>query len=143
MTQRIINIVDLSALQQEYETILDFAANDFLPNAFPTTPQHILANSHTVTSRSESQYNISDPPRVQYWRPSSQLIKKLRFLHEEAYAQFPCAPCCYCSRLLYPLKVVWVCRNSNSRFPFEELYPDVALLENLKRPNTFACRNPP
>lgn len=87
MTQRIINIVDLSALQQEYETILDFAANDFLPNAFPTTPQHILANSHTVTSRSESQYNISDPPRVQYWRPSSQLIKKLRFLHEEAYAQ--------------------------------------------------------
>ena len=60
---------------------------------------------------------------------------------------YPCAPCCYCGRLLYPLKAVWVCRNSNSRFPFEELYPDVALLENLKRPNTFAscraCRNPP
>lgn len=47
MTQRIINIVDLSALQQEYETIVDFAANNFLPNAFATTP-----NSHTVPSRS-------------------------------------------------------------------------------------------
>ncbi|CAG8593381.1 9931_t:CDS:2 [Paraglomus brasilianum] len=149
MTQRIINIVDLSALQQEYETVVDFA-NDLLPNVFATTPQHVLANSHTVTSRSatfESQYNANGSPCVQYWRPSSDLIKKLRFLHEEAYAQFPCAPCCYCGRLLYPLKAAWVYRNSNSRFPFEELYPDVALLENLKRPNMFAicraCRNPP
>ena len=49
MKQRIINTVDFSALQQEYETIVDFAANDFLPNAFATTPQHVLANSHTET----------------------------------------------------------------------------------------------
>ena len=48
MTQRIINIVDLSALQQEYETVVDFA-NDLLPNVFATTPQHVLANSHTET----------------------------------------------------------------------------------------------
>jgi len=30
MTQRIISIVDLSALQEEYETIMDFISNDLL-----------------------------------------------------------------------------------------------------------------
>ena len=47
MKQRIINTVDFSALQQEYETIVDFPANDFLP-AFATTPQHVLAYYVTV-----------------------------------------------------------------------------------------------
>ena len=152
MTQRVIQIADLPALQ-EYETIIDFTTDSPLFSLLPepcTTTDATSINPQSQASMSaivESQYNTSNPPRAQYWHPSSQLIKKLRFLHEKAYAQFPCAPCCYCDRLLYPLKAVWVCRNSNSRFPFEELYPDVALLENLKRPNTFAscraCRNPP
>jgi len=152
MTQRVIQIADLSTLQ-EYETVINFTADSTLISLLPepyTTTQAMSINPQSQISTYasvNSQYNTSDSTHVQYWRPSSELIKKLRLLHEEAYAQFPCAPCCYCGRLLYPLKAVWVSRNSDSRFPFEEPYPDVALLENPKQPNMFAscraCRNPP
>ena len=112
MTQRVIQIADLPALQ-EYETIIDFTTDSLLLEPCTTTEATSI-NPQSQASMSaivESQYNTSNPPRAQYWHPSSQLIKKLRFLHEKAYAQFPCAPCCYCGRLLYPLKAVWVCEE--------------------------------
>jgi len=42
------------------------------------------------------------PSNTTHWRPSDELRKVLRLLYEEDYAQFPCVPCSYCSRLLYP-----------------------------------------
>ena len=94
----------------------------------------------------ESQYNISDPPRVQYWYLSSQLIKKITLPSRGSICTVSLCSVLLLWQITLPLKAVWVCRNSNSLFPFEELYPDVALLENLKRLNTFAscqaCRNP-
>lgn len=77
MTQRIINIVDLSALQQEYETIVDFAANDFLPNAFATTP-----NSHTVPSRSATTMCIY---RANIYTCYNQLCYQLRSLYVSTF----------------------------------------------------------
>ena len=122
MTQRLINIADLSSLQ-DYETIIDFTTNS---PSFPLlTESSTIPRTTAINPQIEESTSVviepRNPPHARYWRPSSQLINKLRFLHEEAYAQFPCAPCCYCGRLLYPLKAVWVDRNSNLLFPFEEL----------------------
>ena len=76
---------------QEYETIIDFTTDSPLFSLLPepcTTTEATSINPQSQASMSaivESQYNTSNPPRAQYWRPSSQLIKKLRFLHEKAY----------------------------------------------------------
>ena len=68
--------------------------------------------------------NVSIPAHPQeiehtFWRPSDILIQILRRLHEEDYAQFPCIPCSYCSRLLYPYQIKWIIRQANYVFPFE------------------------
>ena len=103
-----------------------------------------ISKFSTVTSRSatvESQYSAKNSLCVRHkeialspWRGICTISLRFMLL-------------LYCGPLLYPLKAAWFCRYSNSRFPFEELYPDVVLLENLKKLNAFAscraCRNPP
>ena len=83
MTQRVIQIADLSTLQ-EYETVINFTADSTLISLLPepyTTTQAMSINPQSQISTYasvNSQYNTSDSTHVQYWRPSSELIKKLR-----------------------------------------------------------------
>ena len=78
--------------------------------------------SQSINNGNRSQFSSSSPAEMsithvydgsttQYWRPSNELKKILRLLYEEDYAQFPCVPCSYCSRSLYPHSVKWVTKQ--------------------------------
>ena len=69
----------------------------------PSTPPSEIPLSQTY-----------DSSNITYWRPSDELQKVLRLLYKEDYAQFPCVPCSYCSRLLYPQSAEWVVRNNDT-----------------------------
>src|SRR5438132_6901471 len=110
-----------------YESIVDFSEST----------SHIFPESSSSQSNIVSpSMNVSIPARLQeieqtFWRPSDALMQILRRLHEVDYAQFPCIPCSYCSRLLYPYQVKWIVRQSDYVFPIERVYPHVPLTSHL------------
>ena len=57
-----------------------------------------------------------------YWRPSHSLYKILRSLYENDYAQFPCIPCSYCSRMVYPHSAKWIVRDEPLAILFNYLF---------------------
>ena len=72
--------------------------------------------------------------------------KVLRLLHEENYAQFPCIPCPYCSRLLYPQSAKWLVRNNDIIYPFQT-YFQINLTTSPRNPEKIAicdgCKSNP
>jgi len=86
--------------------------------------------------------SINEPTPAQidhtFWRPSDTLLKVLRRLHEIDYTQFPCVPCSYCSRLLYPNQIKWITRQTNSVFPFEHVYPHIPLITHPRHSTKVA-----
>ena len=94
-----------------------FQANEMIYNVTNSS------SSLSFTSPSEiplpQTYN---PSNTTYWRPSDELQKVLRLLHEENYAQFPCIPCSYCLRLLYPQSAKWVVRNNDITYPLQTYF---------------------
>ena len=63
-----------------------------------------------------------------YWRPSNTLRKILCRLYEDDYTQFPCVPCSYCSRLLYPHSAKWIIRDETVTYPFQSSFPETPLI---------------
>ena len=126
-----------------YESIVDFSE--------PTSHIFPESSSHQSDIISPS-INAPTPMRLQeiehtFWRPSDALIQTLRRLHESNYAQFPCIPCSYCSRLLYPYQIKWITRQTNHTFPFEQVYPHVPLAahphDNMKVAVCTSCKSTP
>ena len=103
-----------------YESIIDF----------PRPTSHIFPETSSNQSIAILP-SINEPTPAQiehtFWRPSDALLKVLRRLHEIDYTQFPCVPCSYCSRLLYPNQIKWITRQTNYIFPFEHVYPHIPL----------------
>ena len=103
-----------------YESIIDF----------PRPTSHIFPETSSNQSIAILP-SINEPTPAQiehtFWRPSDTLLKVLRRLHEIDYTQFPCVPCSYCSRLLYPNQIKWITRQTNYIFPFEHVYPHIPL----------------
>ena len=89
--------------------ILDTLENNEIVIESLSTNNGNRSTFSSLSSPSEMPITQSyDHLTTQYWRPSNELKKILRLLYEEDYAQFPCVPCSYCSRLLYPHSVKWV-----------------------------------
>jgi hypothetical protein len=86
------------------------------------------------------------------WIPSTKFLKLLDNFDSSILNQFPCAPCAFCGRLMYPQKCEWVSYDSNYSYPLLEAYPDcqpeslltfhtrpprrVAVCSTCKKPNT-------
>ena len=127
---RVIDIFTIDSLQIN-ETV--FCASD--------SSSSIHDNHSTLSSSSQPDisltqtFNSSPTP---YWRPSDRFQKILRILHEDDYAQFPCIPCSYCSRLLYPLSAKWVTRDNNIVYPLEMSFPEINLTNNPRNATKVA-----
>jgi hypothetical protein len=82
-----------------------------------------------------------------YWRPSDSLIKILRSLYENDYAQYPCIPCSYYSRLLYPHSTKWIVRDETTVYPFQLSVPETPLTTHPCNPAKIAvcssCKSRP
>jgi len=88
------------------------------------------------------------PTNFPAWRPSRRLRKKLAQLFNDHYNQFPCLPCIYCGKLLYPEKAFWVTQEDLSAYPLFQLYPsiaidDIARIDTVnKLPTCQSCKKP-
>src|SRR6185312_10424641 len=53
-------------------------------------------------------------------------------------AQFPCIPCSYCSRLLYPHSVKWVIKDDNFVYPLQSSFPQLNIIANPRNESKIA-----
>ena len=122
MSQQILNIYTVDSLQLN-EFVFDSAHNDSFAFPIPTSP--------VATDSANSQTQS-------YWHPSNALRKTLRKLYEEDYAQFPCVPCSYCSRLLYPHSVKWIIKTDNFTYPLESSFSQLKVITNPRNESKIA-----
>ena len=78
-----------------------------------------------------------DSSNTLYWRPSDELQKVLHLLYKEDYAQFPCVPCSYCSRLLYLQSAKWIVINDDTTYPLQTSF-QINLTTNPRNPAKIA-----
>ena len=84
------------------------------------------------------------------WVPSTKFLKLLDNFDSSILNQFPCAPCAFCGRLMYPQKCEWLPYNDNCSYPLCEAYPESqpeSLLTFHTRPPKriavcLSCKNP-
>ena len=117
-------------------TIDSLQTNETVFRASDSSMTTILHCPHLPNPILLTQTSNSSP--TSYWRPSDRFQKILRILHEDDYAQFPCVPCSYCSRLLYPLSTKWVTRDNNIVYPLETSFPEINLTNNPRNPTKVA-----
>lgn len=115
-------VIDIFSLDTN-EIIFDVNADSWLSHVGehnnPPTPLHESSN--------DSNNNPTEINSRSYWRPSATLRKILTHLTNNEFAQFPCIPCSYCSRLLYPHSTKWIVKDETIRYPFELSYPEIPL----------------
>jgi hypothetical protein len=58
------------------------------------------------------------------WTPSTKFSRLLSNFNSTILNQFPCAPCAFCGRLMYPLKCEWLLYEDNYSYPLLEAYPE-------------------
>src|SRR5688572_348849 len=83
------------------------------------------------------------------WTPSTKFTKLLDNFKSSILNQFPCAPCAFCGRLMYPEKCEWLPYIDNYLYPLLEAYPerqsDDLLIFHTKLPKRVSvcssCKN--
>ena len=124
------------------QQILDIYTIDSLQPMSQFSIEHISWLSHNndsfILPMSPIASNITNIQVQSYWRPSDALQKTLRKLYEEDYAQFPCVPCSYRSRLLYPHSVKWVIKNDNFIYPLQSSFPQLNVITNPRNESKIA-----
>ena len=58
------------------------------------------------------------------WTPSTKFLKLLDNFDSTILNQFPCAPCSFCGRLMYPQKCEWLSYDDNYSYPLLKAYPN-------------------
>ena len=88
-------------------------------------------------------------PNYDPWRPSITLIKLMEKFNNLILYQYPCIPCSYCTKLLYPIECKWENYDQNKIYPLEEYnYPNIRLVFHPKNTLTpsiaicSSCKNP-
>lgn len=126
MSQQILDIYTVDSLQIS-ESVFHSADTSWLTqnhqSAFPISP---------IDS------DMTDVQAQSYWHPSDALRRTLHKLYKKDYAQFPCIPCSYCSRLLYPHSVKWVIKDDNFVYPLQSSFPQLNIITNLRNESKIA-----
>jgi hypothetical protein len=82
-----------------------------------------LASSSPIIFSDPTLINLNPLPIIP-WTPSKKFSKLLDNFDSSILNQFPCAPCAYCGRLMYPLKCEWLPYVDNYPYPLLEAYPE-------------------
>ena len=89
------------------------------------TNNTVSAPFHEPSTSSNNE--LTENNNYSYWRPCTALCRILNHLTNDDFAQFPCIPCSYCSRLIYPHSTKWIIRDETIRYPFELSFPETSL----------------
>src|SRR6185312_2514462 len=141
------DILDLFSLA-DYEDVFNTSSTSSIPsyNILPDPFQQQLPPTRTTPPQAIQSINVVDNTTtdIPAWRPSRRLQKKLNQLFSDHYNQFPCLPCVYCGKLLYPEKALWITQENLSIYPLFRAYPSI-LLNDIARTGTVnklpTCRS--
>lgn len=145
-----------------FHTYQHYTFDTDLPSESPNNennPELMLRNlqyqlqsrQHALLSPTPALINLNPLPIIP-WTPSPKFSKLLDNFDSTILNQFPCAPCTFCGRLMYPLKCEWLLYDDNYSYPLLEAYPElqpetlltfhprppkrVAVCTSCKKPNT-------
>src|SRR6266480_210260 len=108
--------------------------------------RQLASSSSALTSM-----NLNPLPIIP-WIPSIKFTKLLDKFKSSILNQFPCAPCAFCGRLMYPEKCEWLPYDNSYLYPLLEAYPEhqsedlltfhtklpkcISVCSSCKKPNT-------
>ena len=115
---------NLDPLESTFETFdntfLSSTENIRLINSnHPRAPRNIYTST---ISTSQSENLLSNP-----WQPSNKLSKLYDKFQTTILYQFPCIPCSYCSKLMYPNETRWIKYDPLLIYPLQKFFPDTSL----------------
>ena len=141
-----------------YHTFQHYIFDTNLPSesSSPNDPQVILRNLQSqLQSRqialSSPVFSVPTIPLpISPWTPSTKFSKLLDKFNSNILNQFPCAPCAFCGRLMYPQKCEWLPYDDNYLYPLleanPESQPESLLTFHTSLPKRIAvcssCKNP-
>ena len=140
---------------QHYTFVIDPQSES---SDYQDSPEHMLRNLQSQL-QSYQQFRSSsvisapinlNPLPIIPWIPSTKFLKLLDNFNSSILNQFPCAPCAFCGRLMYPQKCEWLSYNNNYSYPLCEAYPEsqpeLLLTFHTRLPRRIAvclsCKNP-
>ncbi|RHZ53160.1 hypothetical protein Glove_450g4 [Diversispora epigaea] len=117
-----LSFVNLDQTYAEIKTDINFDVS-FMSGS---TIQINTNSDHSQISQRTSQLQITVHNFLP-WTLSKKLENlKNRFENVILY-QFPCIPCSYCSRLIYPCDAKWIIHNQETNYPLEKMFPHIPL----------------
>ncbi|GES98086.1 DNA helicase Pif1, ATP-dependent [Rhizophagus clarus] len=85
--------------------------------------QRAPPNPYISTNFLSTSVNLPFSP----WRPSKKLFNLYNKFQDQILYQYPCIPCSYCSKLMYPSEARWVHYDPTFLYPLEESFPSTLL----------------
>src|SRR5687767_10395835 len=115
---------NLDHIESNYETF-DSTFLSSTENIRSSNSNHPRAPTNIYTSINfafQSNNLLLNP-----WRPSNKLLKLHDKFQTTILYQFPCVPCSYCSKLMYPAEARWIIYNPLLIYPLQRFFPDTPL----------------
>jgi hypothetical protein len=140
-----------------YHTFQHYIFSTNLPSesSSQNDPEFVLRNlqSQLQSCQIASSPSVFSVPTfslpVTPWIPSTKFLKLLDNFNSSILNQFPCAPCAFCGRLMYPQKCEWLSYDNSYLYPLLKAYPECQpesiLTFHTKAPKRIAicssCKN--
>ncbi|CAB4382134.1 unnamed protein product [Rhizophagus irregularis] len=92
---------------------------------YQNNPEQMLRNLQSQLQSYQQLRSLSvvstpinlNPLPIIPWVPSTKFLKLLDNFDSSILNQFPCAPCAFCGRLMYPQKCEWLPYDDNCSYP--------------------------
>ncbi|CAB4375482.1 unnamed protein product [Rhizophagus irregularis] len=92
---------------------------------YQNNPEQMLRNLQSQLQSYQQLRSLSvvstpinlNPLPIIPWIPSTKFLKLLDNFDSSILNQFPCAPCAFCGRLMYPQKCEWLPYDDNCSYP--------------------------
>jgi hypothetical protein len=114
-----------------YHTFQHYTFDTDLPSESPSNPELMLRELQSQLQSRQLAYSPPDPIftnlnslPITPWTPSTKFSKLLDKFNSSILNQFPCAPCAFCGRLMYPEKCEWLPYVDSYLYPLLEAYPE-------------------
>lgn len=138
MSFHVYQILELGPLQPNEQVFENFTDSR---TGAPTTTEDLSTIHQTSSNEITAQYPTHPTPSGEIvphpiisWEPSQKFMQVKQKFESYILYQYPCVPCSFCSRLLYPEKAKWTQKIENFEYPLIQANLNLRLIENPNPP---------
>jgi hypothetical protein len=140
-----------------FHTFQHYTFDTDLSSESQSNPELMLRELQSQLQSRQLAYSPPNPTFINLnplpiipWTPSTKFLKLLDNFNLSILNQFPCAPCAFCGRLMYPEKCEWLPYDDSYLYPLLKAYPEqqpeLLLTFHTRSPKRIAvcssCKNP-